>query len=136
MPIDSSDTAWILVAIALVMLMTLGVGLFYAGMVRRKNAIAMVALSLVCLVIVSVQWVIYGYSLAFGRDFAGFLGDLSYIVLNNVGLSPIKDDTTFTILIYQMMFAVITLAILTSAVAERVRLSSFIVFGILWMTPS
>jgi len=93
MPIDSGDTAWILVATALVMLMTPGVGLFYAGMVRRKNAIAMVALSLICLVIVSVQWVVYGYSLAFGRDVASFLRDLSYIVLNNVGLSPVKGMT-------------------------------------------
>jgi Amt family ammonium transporter len=133
---DSGDTAWILVATALVMLMTPGVGLFYAGMVRRKNAIAMIALSLVCLIVVSIQWVIYGYSLAFGSDIAGFVGDLSYVLLNNVGLKPAEGMTIphLLFMIYQMMFAVITLAILTSAVAERVKLSAFIIFGILWIT--
>jgi len=133
---DSGDTAWILVATALVMLMTPGVGLFYAGMVRRKNAIAMIALSFVCLIVVSIQWVIYGYSLAFGSDIAGFIGDFSYVLLNNVGLKPAEGMTIPHLLfkIYQMMFAVITLAILTSAVAERVKLSAFIIFGIFWIT--
>ncbi len=135
MPIDTGDTAWILVATALVMLMTPGVGLFYAGMVRRKNAIAMITLSIICLIVVGIQWVVYAYSLAFGKDVAGFIGDLSYLMLNNVGLNSAEGMTIPHILfmIYQLMFAVITLAIITSAVAERVKVSSFIVFGILWI---
>jgi len=134
--IDTGDTAWILVATALVMLMTPGVGLFYAGMVRRKNAIAMITLSIICLIVVGIQWVVYAYSLAFGNDVAGFIGDLSYFMLNNVGLTPMKGMTIphLLFMIYQMMFAVITLAIITSAVAERVKVSAFIVFGILWVT--
>ncbi len=136
MPINAGDTAWILVATALVMLMTPGVGLFYAGMVRRKNAIAMIALSIICLIVVGIQWVVYAYSLAFGKDVAGFIGDLSYFMLNNVGIEPLKGMTIphMLFMIYQMMFAVITLAIITSATAERAKVSAFIVFGILWIT--
>ncbi len=132
---NSGDTAWILVSTALVMLMTPGVGLFYAGMVRRKNAVNMIALSFVSLIVVSILWVIYAYSLSFGNDVSGFIGDLKFAFLSGIGI----DDTYQTIphlvfMIYQMMFAVITVAILTSAIAERVRLSSFIVFSALWLT--
>ena len=136
MGVNAGDTAWLLVATALVMLMTPGVGLFYAGMVRRKNAVAMITLSIICMIVVGIQWVVYAYSLAFGKDIAGFIGDLSYFMLNSVGLEPAKGMTIPHILfmIYQMMFAIITLAIITSAVAERVKVSAFIVFGILWIT--
>jgi len=136
MNINSGDTAWILVATALVMLMTPGVGLFYSGMVRRKNAIAVITLSIICLIVVGLQWVVYAYSLAFGGDVAGFIGNLKYFMLNNVGLTPFSGMTIphMLFMIYQMMFAVVTLAIITSAVAERVKVSSFIVFGILWIT--
>ncbi len=134
--INYGDTAWILVATALVMIMTPGVGLFYAGMVRRKNAIAMIALSIACLIVVGIIWVVYAYSLAFGPDIAGVIGNLRYAMMNGVGMNPTKDLTIPHILfaIYQMMFAVITLAIIVSAVAERVKFSSFLVFGILWIT--
>lgn len=133
--IDGGDTAWILTATALVMLMTPGVGLFYGGMVRRKSVISMITLSFIAFALVSIQWVILGYSLAFGSDISGFIGNLEYIGLNGVGM----DNADLTIpdilfMIFQLVFAAITLAILTSAVAERVKLSSFIVLGLLWTT--
>ncbi len=135
MAIDSGDTAWLLTATALVMLMTPGVGLFYAGMVRRKNAISMITLSIVSVLLVGILWTIVGYSLSFGSDVGGFIGGLDYVLLKDVGLEPLEGMTVphELFMIYQMMFAIITLAIITSAVAERVKLSGFIVFGALWV---
>jgi len=135
MGLDSGDTAWILAATALVMLMTPGVGLFYGGMVRRKNVVSMISLSFIAFALVSIQWVIIGYSLSFGSDIAGFVGGLDYLGLNGVGMDC--GDSTIphlAFMVFQLVFAAITLAILTSAVAERVKLSSFIVFGLLWTT--
>jgi len=135
MGLDSGDTAWILAATALVMLMTPGVGLFYGGMVRRKNVVSMISLSFIAFALVSIQWVIIGYSLSFGSDIAGFVGGLDYIGLKGVGMDC--GDSTIphlAFMVFQLVFAAITLAILTSAVAERVKLSSFIVFGLLWTT--
>jgi Amt family ammonium transporter len=133
--IDSGDTAWILVSTALVMVMTPGVGLFYGGMVRRKNAVALISLSLISLVIVGIQWIVVGYSLSFGSDVGGFIGDLSYFFLNNIGFEPFGDTSIphMVFVIYQMMFAIVTLAILVSAIAERSKLEGFIVFGLLWI---
>ncbi|HID42546.1 MAG TPA: ammonium transporter [Archaeoglobaceae archaeon] len=133
--ISNGDTAWILAATALVMLMTPGVGLFYGGMVRRKAVISMITLSFIAFALVSIQWVILGYSLAFGSDISGFIGNLEYMGLNGVGM----DSADLTIpdilfMIFQLVFAAITLAILTSAVAERVKLGSFIMLGLLWTT--
>ena len=84
--LDSGDTAWILASTALVVLMTPGVGLFYAGMVRNKNVVSMIALSFVALVLVSIQWVLVGYSLSFSSNIAGFIGNLGYAGLNGVGM--------------------------------------------------
>lgn len=133
--ISNGDTAWILAATALVMLMTPGVGLFYGGMVRRKTVISTITLSFIAFALVSIQWVILGYSLAFGSDISGFIGNLEYMGLNGVGM----DSADLTIpdilfMIFQLVFAAITLAILTSAVAERVKLGSFIMLGLLWTT--
>jgi Amt family ammonium transporter len=133
--LDSGDTAWVLASTALVVLMTPGVGLFYGGMVRRKSVISMIALSFVALALVSVQWVLVGYSLTFCSDVAGFVGGLGFIGLNGVGM----DCGNLTIphlafMVFQLAFAAITLAILTSAMAERVKMSGFIVFGLLWTT--
>ncbi|MFA0822420.1 MAG: ammonium transporter [Methanomethylovorans sp.] len=136
MPIDAGDTAFIIICTAMVMLMTPGVGLFYGGMVRKKNLISMMALSFIAFAIVTIQWVVVGYSLAFGSDISGFIGSLQYIGLNGVGL-----DATGTVNIpdilfmaFQLVFAAVTLAILTSPTAERIKFSSFIVLGILWTT--
>lgn len=133
--LDSGDTAWVLASTALVVLMTPGVGLFYGGMVRRKSVISMIALTFVALVLVSVQWVLVGYSLAFGSDIAGFVGGLGFLGLNGVGMDC--GDLTIphlAFMVFQLAFAAITLAILTSAMAERVKVSGFIVFGLLWTT--
>ncbi|KAF5436208.1 ammonium transporter, Amt family [Candidatus Methanophagaceae archaeon] len=133
--LDSGDTAWILASTALVVLMTPGVGLFYAGMVRGKNVVSMISLAFLALVLVSVQWVLVGYSLAFSSDIAGFVGNLGFIGLNGVGMGC--GDLTIpelAFMAFQLAFAVITLAILTSAMAERVKISGFIVFGLLWTT--
>ncbi|HTY90248.1 MAG TPA: ammonium transporter [Methanocella sp.] len=136
MPISAGDTAWIITATALVMLMTPGVGFFYGGLVRRKNVISMIALSFIAFALVSVQWVLYGYSLAFGPDVGGLIGGLDNVALNGVSLGATGSLTIpqMLFMLFQMVFATVTLAILTSVFAERVRLSSFIVFGLLWTT--
>ena len=135
--LNSGDTAWILASAALVMLMTPGVGFFYGGMVRRKNIIAMIALSFIAFALVSIQWVLWGYSLAFGTDIRGFVGGLSAIGLAGVGMGPGPYAATvpgLAYMVFQLVFATVTLAILTSVFAERVKLSSFLVFGLLWTT--
>ncbi|HTY51616.1 MAG TPA: ammonium transporter [Methanomicrobiales archaeon] len=137
MAIDTGDTAWILVSIALVMIMTPGVGFFYGGMVRRKNVIAMIALSFIVFALVSLQWVLWGYSLSFGPDIGGIFGGLSSAFLHGVGMAPAAPAPTvpgYAFMAYQMVFATVTLAILTSVFAERVKLASFLVFGLLWTT--
>ena len=136
MPINAGDTAWVLASTALVMLMTPGVGFFYGGLVRRKNIISMIALSFVSFAIISIQWVLYGYSLVFGPDMHGIIGGLNFIGLNGVGMAPAGSSTipSLAFMMFQLVFATVTLAILTSVFAERVKLSSFIVFGILWST--
>ncbi|PKG31271.1 MAG: ammonium transporter, partial [Methanoregula sp.] len=88
MALDSGATAWILASTALVMLMTPAVGFFYGGLVRRKNLISMITLSFVAFALVSIQWVVIGYSLAFGSDVGGFIGNLEYLGLNNVTMDP------------------------------------------------
>jgi Amt family ammonium transporter len=116
-----------------VMLMIPGVGLFYAGLVRRKNIISMIALSFVALAVVSIFWMVIGYSLAFGPDIGGVIGNLDYAFLNGVGTdSGEKEYPPLVFMVFQLFFAAVTLTIITSGVAERVRLSSFIAFMVLW----
>jgi len=136
MVLDSGDTAWILAATALVMLMTPGVGFFYGGMVRRKNVISMIALSFIAFALVSIQWVLFGYSLSFGPDISGIIGGLGLAGLIGVGQDPSGTSTipALAFMMYQLVFATVTLAILTSVFAERVKISSFLVFGLLWTT--
>jgi Amt family ammonium transporter len=135
MVLDSGDTAWVLVATAMVMLMIPGVGLFYGGLVRKKDVVSMIGLSFLALALVSVQWVLVGYSLSFGTSVGGFVGGLDFLGLRGVGIDT-GDGTIPDLLfmVFQLVFAGITLAIITSAVAERVRIGSFIVFGLLWTT--
>jgi Amt family ammonium transporter len=137
MTLDTGDTAWILVSAALVMIMTPGVGFFYGGMVRRKNVVAMIALSFIVFALVSLQWILWGYSLSFGTDMRGIVGGLASFVLNGVGMTPGPYAPTvpaYAYMLFQLVFATVTLAILTSVFAERVKLSSFLVFGLLWTT--
>jgi len=133
MPISAGDTAFIIICTALVMLMTPGVGLFYGGMVRRKNLISMIAMSFVSFAIVSIQWVTVGYTLSFGSDIAGFIGGLDHLFLNGVGMDG-DGIPDMLFMVFQLAFAGVTLAILTSGVAGRIKLSSFMVLGVLWTT--
>jgi len=131
--VSTGDTSWILTSSAMVMLMVPGVGLFYSGMVRRKNALTAIALTLVALVVVSIQWVAIGYSLAFGTTVNGIIGGLNLLGLQNFG-TMIGGVPASAFIAFQFMFAAVTLAILTSAIAKRIRLSAFIVFIVLWTT--
>ena len=137
MVLNSGDTAWVLAATALVMIMTPGVGFFYGGLLRNKSVVSMMGLSFLAFALVSVQWVLFGYSLSFGPDVSGFVGGLNYVLLNGVGLDPgvwANNIPALAHMIFQLVFATVTLAILTSCVAERVKFSSFIVLGLLWTT--
>ena len=137
MVLNTGDTAWVLVATAMVMLMTPGVGLFYGGLVRKKTVVSMIGLSFLAFALVSVQWVLFGYSLSFGSDVAGIVGGFNYYALNGIGLAEAPLASNIPHLLYvafQLTFAAVTLAILTSAVAERVKISSFIVLALLWTT--
>jgi len=141
MAIDSGATAWILASTALVMLMTPAVGFFYGGLVRRKNFISMITLCFVAFALVSIQWVVVGYSLAFGNDptssLNGFIGNLQYLGLNNVGMEPGPFSPAIPGLLYmvfQLVFATVTMAIVTSGIAERVKFSAYLVFALLWTT--
>ncbi|MDO5844836.1 MAG: ammonium transporter [Methanocorpusculum sp.] len=135
MDIDTGATAWVLISAALVLMMVPAVGLFYGGMVRRKNVISTMMLSFVALALGVVQWIIIGYSLAFGSDTAGLIGSLEYLGLGNIGLDGITNGIPDVLFIcFQMMFACLALAILSSGVVGRVKMSSYIVFGLLWLT--
>ena len=137
--IDTGDTAWVLVSTALVLLMTApGVALFYGGMTRSKNALGTIMQSFVILCLISIQWVLWGYSLAFGPDIGHIIGNLDWFGLNGVGTTP-NADYAATIphqafMLFQMMFAVITPALITGAYAERMKFSGFLLFTLLWAT--
>jgi hypothetical protein len=138
--INGADTTWILVSSALVMLMTPALGFFYGGLVRQKNALSTIMHSFFMLAFVSILWAVIGYSLAFGPSLGGFIGSLAWVGLNGVGLEP-NTDYAGTIphqafMIYQMMFAVITPALISGAFAERKRFKAFIIFSALWPTGS
>jgi len=133
---NTGDTAFILLSAALVMLMTPGLALFYGGMVRRKNTLGTIMQSLIVIGLVSVEWLFIGYSLSFGPDVKGIIGDLSWFALRGVGLEPYPDYVATVphqaFMIYQAMFAVITPALITGAFAERLKFSAFLVFVLLW----
>jgi Amt family ammonium transporter len=136
--LNPGDTAWILVSCALVLMMTPGLALFYGGMARRKNVLSTLTLSMIFMALVGVQWILYGYSLAFGPDIGGFIGGLNYVGFKGVGAAP-NPDYAKTIpqalfAAFQMMFAVITPALITGAFVERVRFKSFLLFSLLWVT--
>ena len=138
MSVNTGDTAWILISSALVMLMTPGVALFYGGMVRRKNLLSTIMMSFVCLGLVGILWVLYGYSLSFGSDNGGFIGGLDFIGLTSVGQEPssVYASTVphLAFMIFQAMFAIITVALITGAVVERMKFSALLVFSLLWLT--
>jgi Amt family ammonium transporter len=137
--INGSDTGFVLISAALVMLMTApGLAFFYGGLVRRKNVLSTMMQSFFLLCLLSVQWVLFGYSLSFGPDIGHVIGSLSWIGLKNVSMAP-NPDYGATIphalfAVFQMMFAVITPALITGAFAERMKFASFALFSLLWAT--
>ncbi len=136
--VDTGDTAWLLVSSALVLIMTPALGLFYGGMVRRKNVLSTLMHSFIALAVISVQWVLFGYSLSFGPDVGHFIGNLDWAGLRGVGLEP-NADYGATVphqayMIFQMMFAIITPALISGAIAERIKFKAYVIFIIVWAT--
>ena len=138
--IDTGDTAWVLISAALVMLMTPGLAFFYGGMVRSKNVLTTIMQSFFIVAMVSVQWFVFGFSLAFGPDEGGFIGSLSWAGLTDISLftAPFADYSAtvplFAFAAFQCMFAVITAALITGAYAERFKFPAFVLFTLLWTT--
>jgi ammonium transporter, Amt family len=136
--INSGDTAWLLVSTALVMLMTPGLAFFYGGMVRRKNLLSTLMMSFVMLGLISILWAFYGYSVSFGPDFKGIFGGLQWAGLMNVGMEPSTVYATtvphFLFMMFQATFAIITVALITGGVVERIRFSALLIFSIIWFT--
>jgi ammonium transporter, Amt family len=134
--INGADTAFILAAAGLVLLMTPGLALFYGGMVRGKNVLGTIMQSFFMIALISIEWVYLGYSMSFGPDVGGVIGDLSWFALNGVTNAPSPDYATTIpqtlFMVYQCMFAIITPALITGAFAERVRFVPFVVFALFW----
>lgn len=131
--IDAGDTAWVLIGAALVFIMTPGLGFFYGGMVRSKNVLSTIMQSFFVMALISVEWVLIGYSLTFGPDVAGCTGDLSKWGLTGIDINSVLGTVPeFAFAAFQCMFAVITPALITGAFAERMKFSAFIVFILLW----
>lgn len=131
--INSGDTAWLLVCCSLVLLMTPALALFYGGMVRRKNVLSTLTLSYIFMALIGIQWILYGYSLSFGEDIQGLIGGLNFTGFRGVGALP---NAAYSSTIphslfaaFQMMFAVITPALITGAFVERVKFISFLLFS-------
>ena len=136
--INAGDTAWVLAAAALVMIMTPAVGFFYGGMVTSKNVVSVIKQSLLILCLVSIQWAVIGYSLVFGKDLGGVIGGLNFFGLAGVGYAPNADYAgtipQLAFMIFQAMFAIITPALIIGSFVERVRFRTLIIFVILWST--
>ena len=133
---NSGDISWMLISSALVLLMTPGLAFFYGGLVRRKNILGVLMQCFMAMAVISLQWVLFGYSLSFAPG-NGFIGGLKYIGLNNVGMEPAPYAPNIPhqlFMIFQMMFAVITPALIIGAFAERMKFSAYIIFSLLWAT--
>ncbi|MFZ0448311.1 MAG: ammonium transporter [Desulfatiglandaceae bacterium] len=135
---NTGDTAFVLISTALVMLMTPGLALFYGGMARSKNALGTIMQSFIMLGLVTLEWVLWGYSLSFGPDHAGLVGGLEWFGLRGVGITPSPDYGStiphLAFMIFQCMFAIITPALMTGAFAERMKFNALFVFTLLWAT--
>jgi Amt family ammonium transporter len=138
-PTNSGDTAWVIVATALVMLMTPALGFFYGGLVRKKNLVSTIVQCVAIFAVISVVWALWGYSLVFGPSFHGIIGDLSLVGLNGIGIGDVNTvlaPTVSTLLFFafQLKFAAITPALIIGACAERIRFRSLLIFIVLWST--
>ncbi len=138
MQINTGDTAWILTSAALVMIMLPGVAFFYGGMVRKKNVLSTLMMSFAALSVVGVIWVLYGYTLGFGPDRGGFIGGLQFLGLAGVGQDPSDTYATtvphLAFMIFQAMFAIITVSLIIGGIVERIKFGAFLVFTVLWLT--
>ncbi len=138
MPINTGDTAWILISSALVLLMTPGLALFYGGMARRKNLLSTIMMSFAIMGLISILWALWGYSLSFGSDNGGFIGGFNFLGLINVGMEPsdiyAASVPHLAFMVFQCMFAIITVALITGAVVERIKFSALLIFSTLWLT--
>ncbi|MGE5379687.1 MAG: ammonium transporter [Methylocystaceae bacterium] len=136
--VDTGDTAFILICSALVLIMTPGLALFYGGMVQKKNVLSVLMQCLFIMALVSVQWVLAGYSMAFGPDHAGLIGGLDWLGLHGVGIEPFEAYSATiphqAFAAFQLMFAIITVGLIIGAFAERMRFSAFVLFVTLWVT--
>ncbi len=132
--ISSADTTFIIMCTALVLLMTPALAFFYGGMVRRKNVLSIFMQCLVIMGVVAIQWIIIGYSLSFGPDIGGVIGNLEYMGLKNVGLEASGTIPHQLFVAFQMMFAILTAALIAGAFAERMRFAAFLVFVLIWTT--
>ena len=135
--IDTGDTAWLLISSALVLCMTLpGLALFYGGLVRGKNVLGTIMHTMVILCLISLLWVLCGYSLAFGPDIGGLIGGLEWVGLQGVGLEPSPSYATTVphqvFMVFQLMFAAITVALITGSFAERMKFKALLLFSVLW----
>ncbi|MGD9159613.1 MAG: ammonium transporter, partial [Desulfobacteraceae bacterium] len=131
---NAGDTAFVLVSAALVMIMTPGLALFYGGMVRNKNVLGTIMQSFILLGVITIEWVLIGYSMSFGSDIGGIIGNFDFIALKGVGMPPTEGSTIphLAFMIFQCMFAIITPALITGAFAERMKFSAFLIFSLLW----
>lgn len=138
LPVNAGDTAWVLVSAALVFLMTPGLAFFYGGLVRKKNMLSVLMQCFMLAAVITLQWVVFGYSLSFGPDIKGMIGSLGWAGLHGVGLEPYADYSATVphqlFMIFQAMFAIITPGLILGAFAERMKFSAFIVFSLLWAT--
>lgn len=136
--IDTGDTSFILVSAALVFLMTPGLALFYGGMVRKKNVLSTTMHSFIIMALASIQWILIGFTLAFGPDQGGLIGGLNWLGLSGVGIDPNPDYAAtipaIVFMAFQLMFAIITPALISGSIAERMRFPAFLAFVLLWMT--
>ena len=135
MELNPGHTAWMLTASALVLLMTPGLAFFYGGLVRARNVISTLMYSFMAMAVVSIVWVLWGYSLAFGEGSA-FIGDLSFFGLSGIDINDMEDNGIPTLLfvIFQMMFAIITPALITGAFVERFKFTTYLIFLVVWVT--
>lgn len=135
---NTGDTVFVIISAALVMLMTPGLALFYGGMVRGKNVLGTIMQSFIILGVITIEWVLWGYSMSFGPDHGHIIGGLEWFSLRGVGMEPSASYGTtvphLAFMIFQCMFAVITPALITGAFAERMKFSAFLIFTLLWAT--
>ncbi|MFZ3101749.1 MAG: ammonium transporter [Desulfitobacteriaceae bacterium] len=136
--IDTGDTGFLILSAALVLLMTPGLALFYGGMVRKKNVLSTIMHSFIIMGLISLQWVLFGYTLSFGSDHGSIIGGLNWLGLNGVGQVPNADYAAtipaLVFMAFQLMFAIITPALISGSVAERMRFPAFVLFILLWAT--